>query len=224
MTSFYAERILHHTSERQKVRVLSFGLGHGSVLHALADGFASRLDRYVALEGSGEVIRQVASQRAWPSSVELIETMFETADLHGQQFDVIEMGFVLEHVDEPAVLLDVARPLLAEGGSIFASVPNALSLHRRLGQSAGFLADPYQLNQYDFQLGHKRYFDAESFETLFSSHGYLVKRREGLLLKPLTTGQLASLNLPASVLRAFLEVGVELDAYCNGVMVEAQLS
>lgn len=52
-----------------------------------------------------------------------------------EKFDVIIMGFVLEHVDNPDLILERYRHFLKPGGRLYIAVPNAKSLNRRLDLS-----------------------------------------------------------------------------------------
>ena len=45
---------------------------------------------------------------------------------------------VLEHVADPRSILRNIMPALVPGGKLIATVPNALSLHRRIGKSMDF--------------------------------------------------------------------------------------
>jgi len=53
--------------------------------------------------------------------------------------------------------------------------------------------------------------------------GLKIGNTEGILLKPVTTGQLRSLNLPAAVVDGLLKVGVNHPEICNSILVEARL-
>jgi SAM-dependent methyltransferase len=135
--------------------------------------------------------------------------------------DVVEMGFVLEHVDDPALLLRRYGRFLAPGGLLAIAVPNARSLHRLVGQRAGLLADLFQLSEHDLALGHRRYFDLDSLRRLVLDAGLRVAACEGILLKCLPTGQLARLGLGAGVLEAFCEIGAGYPEIANAIYLEA---
>ena len=64
------------------------------------------------------------------------------------------MGFVLEHVEDPAVLLKRHRDFLTPGGKVVVGVPNAESLHRWFGHTAALLEDMDALGSGDLALGH----------------------------------------------------------------------
>ena len=133
------------------------------------------------------------------------------------------MGFVLEHVDDPGLILRRFRKFLDKDGVLFVSVPNARSLHRLLGHAAGLMPDIYALSQSDRELGHKRYFDTDSFTRLVEECGYTVTARHGLMLKPLTTGQIQSLGMGDRLDEALIEVGYTLPDIANGILLEARL-
>lgn len=217
----YARTIVERTVARAGIRLLSLGVGGRDVIAMLVDGLGDRLATYTVVEGSRRVIDELLATVALPPTVEVIHAFFETVDLSGS-FDVIEMGFVLEHVDDPAAIAHRFAGMLAPDGVLFAAVPNALSLHRRLGHAAGLLPDPYALGPHDAELGHQRFYDRATFEAEIAATGLVITRTTGLYLKPLTTSQIASLELPTPVHEAFVAVGRDLPDLCNGIMVEAR--
>ena len=97
---------------------------------------------------------------------------FETEE----RFDAIGMGFVLEHVEDPGLILRRYQDFLAPGGQIFIAVPNAESLHRRLGNFAGMLPDMTTLSPADEAFGHRRYFTAETLRDLVEALEHLFGR------------------------------------------------
>jgi 2-polyprenyl-3-methyl-5-hydroxy-6-metoxy-1,4-benzoquinol methylase len=135
--------------------------------------------------------------------------------------DAVEMGFVLEHVADPGRLLARYAGFLAPGGVVAIAVPNARSLHRLVGQRAGLLDDLFRLSEHDRALGHRRYFDRERLEQLVEAAGLRVLGCEGILLKPLTTGQLKRLALGPEVMRAFCEVARDYPDIANSLYLEA---
>lgn len=195
--------------------LLELGLGHGfSTPH-----FARAVPRHLVLEGSPGVIAQFRD--AHPAcSAEIRECYFEDFDTD-ERFDVIVMGFVLEHVEDPGMILSRYRRFLVPGGKLFAAVPNMASMNRRLGHLAGLLPDLAQLSSNDVLLGHKRYFSVESFTAQLRGAGYEVNRVEGIYLKPLTTAQMVSLELPTNIIDALCQLGVDYPELCCGILAEA---
>ncbi len=195
--------------------MLELGLGHGYSTEYFANAFSN----YTVVEGSLEIIKRF--QDRYPvSNVNIVHGFFESFETD-IRFDVIGMGFVLEHVDDPAQILRHFSKMLAPGGAIFIAVPNAESLHRRIGHAAGLLPDMQALSQADLEFGHKRYFTYDSLCQLVEGEGLEVLNIEGLLLKPVTTEQLLLLDLGKSVHQALLDVGVKYPELSNSILLKA---
>lgn len=223
MLSFYAERMCNVLRSNKSKSVLSLGIGHRVVSQSIINELNHHLNRYLIVEGSPEIISDYKNRFPELSNkVEIIQTYFEEFDTP-EKFDAIEMGFVLEHVDDPAQIINIFKKFLKPGGTIFLAVPNALSMHRQLGHLAGFLPDMYKLSAEDLQLGHKRYFDLNSFKKLITDCGLTIQKTEGNFMKPVTTGQLASLNLKPEIWRALMLFGIEHPDICNSIYVEATI-
>ncbi len=217
----YVGKLLEHLEVKEPERLLSLGIGGQLVSSALSNRFGEA--EYHIVEGSDEIISNYRAQVNPPASVQIHHAYFEDAHFPHTHFDAIEMGFVLEHVDDPLFVLKHFRNCLTQNGLLFVAVPNARSLHRLLGQAAGLLDNIYALSASDLDLGHKRYFDAESIAALVEEAGYCVKHRHGLVMKPLTTSQLIGIHPDARLEQAFISVGYDLPDLANGVLIVAEL-
>ena len=222
MLNWYARRLARTSRAKSHRSVLSLGIGHRVVPKAILEELGPSLARYTIVEGSPEIVESFRAEAALPSNAELILSLFE-AYQPTQLFDAVEMGFVLEHVEDPDSLVRKYSKFVSPGGTIYIAVPNARSLHRLVGHAAGLMTSPYQLSADDLQLGHRRYFDLESLTTLVVNAGLKIAHLEGILLKPLTSGQLKSLNLPAAVMEGFFTVGIAHPDICNAIFIEATL-
>lgn len=119
------------------------------------------------------------SQRASAySQVELgldVENIFldhTTAAALGQ-FDVLNMGEVLEHLSDPAEMLGIAKGLIRKNGLLSLVVPNDFNpfqnvLHEHLGFSPWWVAPPHHLN----------YFTHASLKALVERMGFQVLHME----------------------------------------------
>jgi SAM-dependent methyltransferase len=223
MLQSYAAYFVNGIGARGSCDVLSLGIGYQVVSQAIVRQIGSRLASYTIVEGSKAVIDEFTAQWPLERKPELVEGYFETFE-PGTSFDAIEMGFVLEHVDDPALIVGRFKRFLKPDGFIGMAVPNARSLHRLIGHEAGLLEDVYRLSAEDRQLGHKRYFDLDSFKVLVESQGLTIRRARGIMMKPVTTGQLRALKLSAAVTQALYEVADDLPAISNALYIEAVLS
>jgi SAM-dependent methyltransferase len=219
----YGERIGQYIRAQGTSSALSLGIGHTEVARRILSNLTSGpLKRYVIVDAASEIIERFRGSLGpvVPEGLELVEGFFETF-VSLERFDVIEAGFVLEHVNDPALVLSRLHQFLTPGGRVFIAVPNARSLHRVLGHKAGLLEDIYVLSPSDLALGHKRYFDLDSISELVRAAGFKVAKTEGLLLKPFTTGQLNMLNLSPVVWQALLQVSVDYPGISNAIYLEA---
>ena len=198
--------------------LLELGIGHGKTVHFFSNVFA----RHLVVEGSKAVIDNFF--KSFPDAgCEVVHGFFEDFNTE-ERFDHMSLGFVMEHVDDPVGLLKRFSRFVSSTGSIFISVPNATSLHRRFGHAAGLLDDMKTLSREDHKLGHKRFYDQTSLERDIERAGLRILRAEGIFLKPLTTSQIEQLKLPASILEAFLTVGRDYPELCNALFVEVQMA
>lgn len=211
MLARYADRCVACSVSRD--RYLELGIGHGLVLEKLRRAFTS----LTILEGSGKLVREYSEK--YPD-VEFVETFFETYATD-ERFLQIGMGFVLEHVDDPSLILRRYSELLAPGGKIFIGVPSSSSMHRLLGYKAGMLKDLRQLSDQDLAYGHKRYLTYDDWCDLIRKEGLEIARAEGLFLAPFATSQLVALRLEKRVLHALSELAQEHPDLANSLFFEA---
>lgn len=212
LLTWYPQRVLHHAGGARSL--LELGLGHGYT----TDIFSHHFARHVVLEGSPAVIRNFRDKHP-DCRAEIVETWFESFATD-ERFDVIVMGFVLEHVDDPLLILRRFRDFLAPGGQMFLAVPNAEALNRRLGQLAGLLDDVTTLSENDLLHGHKRFYSVATFSADIALAGCGVDRLEGIYLKPFTTSQIVSLQLDRKVIDALCSVGIDYPELCCGLLAE----
>jgi hypothetical protein len=220
MLSWYAKRMVACLERAGAESLISLGIGHRVVSQAIFDSLLPRLRRYVVVEGSAQAVREFTAGRALPAAVEVVQAFFEDYT-SPEPVDAVEVGFVLEHVEDPGLVLRRFAGFVRPGGTIIIVVPNARSLHRLVGQRAGLLDDVYRLSPHDHQLGHRRYFDLASLTQLVLESGLRIVRQEGVYLKCLTTDQLTRLALPPAVLQAFFAVGVDYPDIANAIYLEA---
>ncbi|MBC2382892.1 class I SAM-dependent methyltransferase [Pseudomonas sp. WS 5106] len=214
--NWYPQRIMKICSNNQKL--LELGIGHGFS----TDRFSRYFSDHVVVDGSASVIEQF--RRKHPNNrATIVESYFEHFECDST-FDLIIMGFVLEHVEDPQVVLKRFKKFLSPGGSCFIMVPNGESLHRRLGHSAGLLNDMMALGQGDLELGHNRLYSSESLTTELNQAGYHIVRKEGLFLKPFTTPQLKSLNLDDAIIDAMCTIGIDYPELSCALLFEAKIN
>ena len=212
--NWYPRRIIEASLGAKSL--LELGLGHGITSKI----FAPHFDRHVILEGSPAVISRF--KLVEPNySGEIIETYFEDFETN-EKFDIIVLGFILEHVDNPVQILKHYKKFLAPNGKFFITVPNAKSLNRRLGYSAGFLQNINELSENDLEQGHKRYYTIKSLTEEINQVNFIIEKMEGIYLKPFTTKQILSLQLDKKIIDSMCTVGIEFPELCLGILTQVR--
>jgi SAM-dependent methyltransferase len=213
--NWYPKRILDRLGHESLGSLLELGIGHGYTTALFNEYFK----RHVVIDGSPVVIEQFNSNYAF-DSLEIVESYFEDFDTD-EVFDVVLMGFVLEHVDDPDQILTQYRKFIKPGGRLFIAVPNAKSLNRRLGLAMGKIDDIYSLNENDLALGHKRNYCLDTLKEAINRAGCDCVWEEGIYLKPLPLGYMQLMPEFDANLQAMLEVGVDFPELCVGLLLEA---
>jgi 2-polyprenyl-3-methyl-5-hydroxy-6-metoxy-1,4-benzoquinol methylase len=179
-------------------RCLELGPAEGLMTERLVQDF----DSVVLVDGSE---RFCAMLRERYPGADVVLALFEEYEPQGT-FDAIVLGHVLEHVADPVALLRRVAPWLCEGGSIYAAVPNARSLHRQAAVLMGLLETEHTFNEADRHHGHRRLYDPETLRADFLQAGLRIDVFGGYWLKPLSIRQIAESWTP-EMLDAFMALG-----------------
>jgi 2-polyprenyl-3-methyl-5-hydroxy-6-metoxy-1,4-benzoquinol methylase len=150
-------------------RILDIGCGAGNNA-LLIKSRNPDCDVYGITHSANEALSaQVSMKKCWVADIE----GEIPDDLANQSFDVLVFSHVLEHLRDPAAVLERFSRLLTSGGQVLIAVPNILSWAMRLQfltgdfeyQSCGVLDDT-----------HLRYF------TYFTADRYLLSRSPHLMV------------------------------------------
>jgi 2-polyprenyl-3-methyl-5-hydroxy-6-metoxy-1,4-benzoquinol methylase len=147
--------------------VLEFGCATGYMSEVLVD---RRGCRVTGIEIDPEA---AAAARAYCDRVIVgdAETLDLEAHLSGERFGAILFADFLEHLRDPGALLRRVSPLVADSGSVIASIPNVAHASVRLSLLSGrFRYRPQGL----LDESHLRFFTRDSIRNLFEENGYVV--------------------------------------------------
>lgn len=219
MLNYYPKRIIELLGEEsRKKSCLELGIGHGYTARI----FSRFFHKYTVIEGSREVIHKFQEENR-DLNIDIVNSFFEDWSANSNKYDVIVLGFVLEHVDNPIEILKKYKEYLRTNGSIFIAVPNAEALNRRVGLAAGYLNDIEELSQNDIMLGHKRYYRLESLRCDICKAGLHILREEGIFMKVMATRQIVALNISDNMVQGYLEIAKEYPELSCALLVEASL-
>lgn len=169
-------------------------------------------DRFIEIvEGAQRHVDHARQEFASASNVVVHHCLFQEFDTQ-QKFDTVIAGDMLRYLDDPLDFLRRSREWLVEGGRFIATVPNGRSLHRRVGSYMGMEPQPMAPNQRDKEVGNRRSYDRYEFRQILVEAGFKVLEVRGCFLKPLSSLQME--HWDDQLLKAFLEIGNELEDYC----------
>jgi SAM-dependent methyltransferase len=181
LVSYYTCRaIAEHVSPTDKV--LLMGLGDG----LLAQELAARCAKLLVVEGSADLAAGFRPPPRCTVEVGLFESF-----ACSEGFDVVLGTHVLEHVDDPVIVLRQSTRWLAANGLAVFTVPNRTSLHRRIGRHMGILRDEGAFSDQDIRLGHRRVYDMAALESDLRTAGYRRIEIRGYNLKLVSTAMMA---------------------------------
>ena len=179
-------------------RVLELGPAEGVMTELL-----SQTNKDLTVVEGSSIFCENLRQR-FPT-IKVVHTLFEQFE-PDDTYDLIVLGHVLEHVENPVEILRRARSWLRPKGRIFAAVPNSRSLHRQAAVIMDLLPQEDTLNDKDKHHGHRIVFNPESFRAVFTRAGLSVDVFGGYWLKPVSNDQIENSWTP-EMIGAFMSLG-----------------
>lgn len=135
------------------------------------------------LEVVGLEPNPVAAARVRAKGIEVIEEPLESAGLPTSQFRTVVLSQVLEHLHDPGAMLQRIRETVRSDGRVYAAVPNAGGVWRRLfGPNWAHWHVPF----------HLWHFSPKSLALLFTTNGFAVQS-----LRTITPGEWLLMSMQA---------------------------
>lgn len=186
----------------------SFGLELGPAEGEMTKFLVEHFAKLVSVDGSKELLNMIPNYKNHAKVHSLFED-FAT----DEKFDTILMEHILEHVDNPVKLLQMAMNWLKDDGVILLGVPNANSIHRQAAVKMGLLNHVCQLNDRDMALGHRRVYTFKSLKEDILVSGLKVVETGGVYFKPLSNQQMEA-NWSDLMIEGFFELGKDYPDLC----------
>jgi 2-polyprenyl-3-methyl-5-hydroxy-6-metoxy-1,4-benzoquinol methylase len=192
----------------------------GSADAFMAEALSPFFKRIVAVDGSTELINRAKARLGDLSNIELINMLAEDFDT-SEKFDLVLLSFVLEHVVNPVAVLEKAATFIApKEGSMFVMVPNARSLHRRVGVALGILSELDALSDEDRKQGHRRVYTEEKLRAHLESASLHVLEIGTFFIKPLSNPQMEQLD--TKIADAFFNISRDLPGLGSMIYAKAR--
>lgn len=159
----------------------------------------------------------VAKAKALGQQIECVLGRFEDVQLE-RRYEAIFLTHVLEHLDDPVLVLKRCREWLLPMGRVFIAVPNGLSISRRIAVKLGLLPSPLHVMEHEAAHGHKRTYWSGSLHADIESSGLKAVASGGIMFKPMGNAQIdramAEGIIDEKYLDACYEIGEETGFGC----------
>ncbi len=163
-----------------------------------------------------ETTKKKVEQQNMPEvTVNFTEAYWEDFDYPENHYSDVLFFRGLEHIKEFAPVMEKIHKTLKPGGRCHIVVPNANSIHRKIGVNMGLLKEVHELNDRDKTVGHQRVFDLYTLLETVRSFDFEVVDWRGVMLKVLSNNQMQELCKDNDeLIKGFYEVGKELPDKC----------
>lgn len=149
--------------------------------------FLNHFDDVTCVEASDVAIEE--AKRKLGDKVNFVNSRFETAALP-KRYDNIVLTHVLEHLDDPILVLKrINDEWLAEGGRFFLVCPNANAPSRQIAVKMGLITHNAAVTPAEAEHGHQCTYSLDTLERDAVVAGLRVVHRSGVFFKALANFQ-----------------------------------
>lgn len=187
---------------------LNIGVGYGTA----DEVFSKEFEEYTSIDLEQSVID---NQKEMLSHVNYICSDFFQFQA-GTKFDTIIASHILEHVENYEDFLNRCYDLLKPKGRLIVIVPNAESIHRKIGVEMGFLKDITELNDADKSIGHTIVFTPKRLKREFERTQFNILKLKTVTLKAFSYSQL--LEMPSDYIKACLSPNLECSSFGSQIV------
>jgi len=170
---------------------LFFNKGSLLELGSFKGDFTQRLipyfDDVTCVEASDMAVAE--AENRFGEKVLFVNSLFEKAALP-KRYDNIIMTHVLEHLDDPVLVLKrVNNEWLSKGGRFFLVCPNANAPSRQIAVKMGLISHNAAVTAAEAEHGHRRTYTLDTLECDAVAAGLNVVHRSGIFFKALANFQ-----------------------------------
>lgn len=144
-------------------------------------------DDITCIEASSDAIG--TSKSHLPETVKIINSTFEDFSTD-KQYDNIIITHVLEHLDDPVLVLKkIKDELLSENGRLFITCPNANAPSRQIAVKMGLIEHNSAVTPAEHEHGHRITYSLDTLERDIKRSGLNISYRSGIFFKALANFQ-----------------------------------
>ena len=183
--------------------------------------FLSYFDDITCVEASDDAIH-VARERLG-NKVKFVHSLFEEAELP-DKYDNIVLTHVLEHIDDPVMVLKrINDEWLADGGHFFLVCPNANAPSRQIAVKMGLITHNSAVTPAEKEHGHRCTYTLDTLERDAQDAGLKVVCRSGIFFKALANFQWDKLLRTDIISKEYLDgcyqLGQQYPDLCSSIFL-----
>jgi ribosomal protein S18 acetylase RimI-like enzyme/SAM-dependent methyltransferase len=178
-------------------------------------------DDVTCVEASDVAIEE--ARKKLGGNVEFVNSMFEKANLP-KRYDNIVLTHVLEHLDDPVLVLKrINDEWLAEGGRLFLVCPNANAPSRQIAVKMSLIPHNTAITPTEAEHGHRCTYTLDTLERDAVAAGLNVVHRSGIFFKALANFQWDRLLQTDIISKEYLDgcykLGQQYPDLCSSVFL-----
>jgi 2-polyprenyl-3-methyl-5-hydroxy-6-metoxy-1,4-benzoquinol methylase len=186
--------------------------------------FLSYFDDVTCVEASDIVMAEAKIKLG--DKVTFINSLFEEAALP-KRFDNIVLTHVLEHLDDPVLVLKrVNDEWLTDNGRLFLVCPNANAPSRQIAVKMGLISHNAAVTPAEAEHGHRCTYSLDTLERDAVAAGLKVVHRSGIFFKALANFQWDRLLQTDIISKEYLEgcyqLGQQYPDLCSSIFLMCQ--
>lgn len=181
--------------------VLEMGFGDDEWTSRIID----KIGHSNVIDGSSALLNEC--NKKYKEKIQTFESLFEYFKPE-KTFDTIIASYILEHVDDPVLVLKNTLEWLKPSGKLIAIVPHAGSLHRRLAVAMGLHQNLTDLGDTDRRMGHRRVYTLDTFEADILNAGYTIENKMGFNIKLFPQAMMK--NVSDEMFRGLMNLSLQL--------------
>ena len=183
--------------------------------------FLSYFDDITCVEASDIAIDE--AKKKLGDKVKYINALFEDVTLP-QQYDNIVLTHVLEHIDDPVLVLKrINDEWLAEDGRLFLVCPNANAPSRQIAVKMGLISHNSAVTPAEAEHGHRCTYTLDTLERDAVAAGLKIVYRSGIFFKALANFQWDRLLQTDIISKEYLEgcyqLGQQYPDLCSSIFL-----
>jgi len=204
---YYAEWLLKFV--KNKKEILEMGYGDGILTSCLASRYKTKLH---LIEGS-EILAKKAKKKH--KNIVVINKLFENYEPK-KKYDYIIASHVLEHVDNPILVLKKIKSWMHSKSLCIVHVPIRTSYHRQLAVIMKLQKKLDTPSKRDHEVGHQRVYSINGMKEDLKKSGFKIIETKGFFLKFLPNSMM--LNFSKNLIMALNKIAEKtVPALCANV-------